>query len=109
MRKLNLENYQFDVVDEKGEITKGTYEFRGSLCAILFNANLQLNAVDLLDREDIARKIRDCNGKNLLLEEEEYSKIKASLDAFQGFGQNDVPFVKRIVDCSEIKVEEKKS
>lgn len=108
MRKINLENYHFDGVDEKGEPKKFPYNMRGNLIAVLFQRELNLNGVELLERDDLARKIRDCKGNEILLEGSEYEKVKQAVDTFTGYGQHDVKFVRRVLEAPEVKVKEDK-
>lgn len=108
MRKINLENYHFDGIDEKGKPKKFPYDVRGNLIAVLFQRQLNLNAMELLERDDLARKIRDCKDREILLEDSEYEKIKQAVNAFKGYGQHDVEFVRRVLECPQVEVEEKK-
>lgn len=108
MRKINLENYLIEGFDEKGKTRKFPYNVKESLVSILFHRNLNLNAMDLLDRDDLARKIRDCKNKEILFEESEFEKIKQSINSFTGYGRNDIEFVNRILKCPKIEVEEKR-
>lgn len=108
-RKINLENYPIQGFDEKGKEKEVPYDVRGSLVTVLFNKDLNLSAVELLDRDDLARRIRDCKGKEILLEEADYQKIRQSLEVIRGgLGQTDVGFVRRVLECPQIEVEEKK-
>lgn len=107
-RKINLENYPFQGFDEKGKEKEFPYDVKGSLVTILFNRDLNLDAVELLDRDDLAHKIRDCKEKEVLLEEAEYQKVKQAVDVFKGFSRNDVEFVRRVLKAPQIEVEEKK-
>ena len=84
------------------------YDVRGSLVEILFHPGLELRAKDLLDRDTLARKINDWPGADLLLEEDEYRKVVAGLEAVRGLGRNDVEFVRRVHQAPQAEVEAKK-
>jgi len=84
------------------------YDVRDSLIEVMFSRDLQLSARELLDRDDLARKIRDCSDGFVLLEEEEWKKLEKAVNTIKGFGKPDVEFVHRILEAEEVKVEEKK-
>lgn len=108
MRKLSLENYFFEGLDEKGQPKNFPYNVKLNLIASLFQRQNNLHSEELLERDDIARKIRDCKENEIILEESEYDKIKQAINIISGYGQDDVEFVKRILKCPQIEVEEKK-
>jgi hypothetical protein len=108
MRKLSLENYFFERSDEKGQPMNLPYNVKLNLIACLFQRQNNLNAIELLERDDLARKIRGCKENEILLEEIEYNKIKQAIDIITGYGEDDIEFVKRIFKCPQIEVEEKK-
>jgi len=80
------------------------YDVRNSCIEVLFSPQLQLSARQVLDRDDLARKIRDCPDSAVLLEETEYQILKGSLDSVTGLGRNDVQFVRRIYAAPEVQV-----
>lgn len=83
------------------------YDVRNSLIEVLFAPNQGLSARDILDRDDLARKIRDWPDATLLLEDTEYDKVKQALESVTGFGRNDVEFVRRIFQASKVEVKGK--
>lgn len=83
------------------------YLVRDSIVEILFHPGLQLAAKDLLDRDTLARKIKDWPGDDLLLEEEEYKKVVSGMEALRGLGRHDVEFVKRILNAQTVEVQAK--
>ena len=107
MRKLNLEKYTISVRDANGAIETKPYDFKESLIQLMFHPNLRLSGKTLLETNIVAEKIMEAD-KEILLEEEEYNKVKSSIDQFEGFTRNEVELVKRIIECPEIDVKEKK-
>lgn len=79
------------------------YNVRDSLIEILFNPELGLTAKLLLERDDLARKIKDSPGDEILLEDAEYDKVKAAVEALHGLNHNDVQFVKRILEAMPLQ------
>ena len=56
----------------------------------------------------LAIKLEQCKDDEILLEEDEYQRIKKAVDAFKGFNRNDVELVTRINDAELVEVEPKK-
>jgi hypothetical protein len=86
---------------------EATYDVKNSLIQILFAPNQGLTATEILYRDDLARKIRDCAEDTLLLEESEYEKVKTAVNAVTGFGVNDVTLIKRVIKAPAVEVQEK--
>lgn len=103
MKKINITTYKVTVRTATGETKEIDYGMKDSLVTILFNQELKLSAVDLLKQNKLAEKITDA-GDELLLEDEEYSRVKAALDIVQGLGRNDVTFVERILEAEAVEV-----
>lgn len=83
------------------------YLVRESMVEMLFNPSLGLSAKDLLDRDPLARRIKDLPGNDLLLEEEEYKKVLTALEALRGLGRHDVEFAKRVLNAPTVEVQAK--
>ena len=111
MRRINLENYTEVVRDEgSGNDIELPYPVKNSMIEALLSRDLGLSAREVLDREDLARRIRDCpDGTILLIEEEEYKKLVSAIDTIKGWCRTDMEFLKRITEAPEVEVEEKKS
>lgn len=88
------------------ELVDMPYEVKSSLIELLFSRELHLSGPELLERDDLARKVRDCDGV-LLLEEPEWQKLKSSVESTTGFGRPDVELVRRIMNAKDVPVEEK--
>jgi len=56
----------------------------------------------------LAIKLEQCKEDEILLEEEEYQRIKKALDTYKGFGRNDIELITRINEAEKVEVETKK-
>jgi hypothetical protein len=108
LRQINLDSYKVDVRGQDGNDVEVPYDVKNSMIEILFSRDLHLSAREALNRDDLARKIRDCPDGSILLEESDYSKLEKAVDAITGFGRTDVEFIRRILEAPRIQVEEKK-
>jgi len=103
MRKLNLENYSIPKRNERGEVDGAVpYQVKPSVIELLFSRQQGLNAVQLLERDELATKIHGYSGDTILLEDAEFVIIEKALDAVTGLGKEDVEFVKRIKQAEKI-------
>lgn len=109
MRRLNLENYT-EIVrgEESGKDVALPYPVKDSMVDVLLSRELGLSAREVLDREDLARKIRDCSDGSILIEDEEWKKLQAAVETIKGWCRTDLEFLHRIMDAPEVPVEEKK-
>lgn len=108
MRKLNISDYQIEIFDSEDKALINTsYEFKRSLINVLFHPQLQLTAIELLERDKLGQKILSCNDGSLLLEDAEYGKIRNAMEEIRGFCRADVEFVKRIMEAEQVEVTEK--
>ena len=114
MRKLNLGNYTVkmkvpDRMNPGQEIeTEFPYRFKDSVLNLMFIPQLQLSGAELVKQNVLAMKLETCKDDEILLEEDEYQRIKRAIDTFKGFGRNDVELVTRISEAAEVEVEPKK-
>jgi len=106
MRKINIEDYILESMDNAGNVVKGPYKVKESLIGILFHPDLKLGGRELLLRDKLADKINDSEGE-ILLEETDYYKLKLAIETINGYTRNDVEFVQRILDAEEVEVVEK--
>lgn len=83
------------------------YLVRDSIVEILFHPNLQLGGKQLLDQNILALKIEKWPDNDLLLEEDEYNKVKAGVEALRGLGRHDVEFISRILNAPTVEVQAK--
>jgi len=114
MRKINLRNYtvRIKIPDQmnpgRTADAELPYGVRDSLLNLLFVPALQLNGAELVKQNVLAMKLEQCREDEILLEDEEYNRIKRAADVFKGFGRNDVELVLRINDAEVVEVEPKK-
>ena len=114
MRKLNLKNYMVKVraPDQMnpGKVIEGEYPYhvKASILNLMFIRDLQLNGAELVKQNVLAMKLEQCKNDEILLEDEEYSRIKKAADTFKGFGRNDVELIERINEAGVVEVEPKK-
>ena len=106
MRKLNLENYIVSVRDIEGKLNNIPYAFKDAIINLMFHPDLKLSGKALLEANIVAEKILEAD-KEIILEEDEYNKVKNAIDSFQGFTRNEVELVKRVSECPKIDVKEK--
>jgi len=106
MRKLNVENYINKIRTNEG-FEDVEYPFKDSLIYMMFDRGLQLAGRRLLEQNVLAEKILKAE-KEIILEEAEYNQIKTAVEAFKGCARVEVELVKRVLECPEIDIEEKK-
>jgi len=114
MRKLNLKDYtvKMRVLDKinPGEKVEAEYPYdvKTSIMNLMFNTALQLGGAELVRQNILAMKLEQCNDDEILLEDEEYDRIKKAFDTFKGFSRADVELVRRINEAEKVEVEPKK-
>lgn len=106
MRKLNLENYTVAKRERTplGEDidTELPYHFKDSILNLMFIRELQLSGAELVKQNVLAIKIETCKDGEIILEDEEWQRIKKAVDTFKGFNRNDVELVRRITEAEEV-------
>lgn len=113
MRKLKLANYTIkmkvpDRMNPGQEIdTEFPYRVKDSILNLMFIPQLQLSGAELVKQNVLAIKLETCKDDEILLEEEEYQRIKRAVDAFKGFNRNDVELVTRINEAEVVEVQSK--
>jgi len=111
MRKLNLENYTVKVRQpdpmKLGEMIDAEmpYNFKDSILNLLFYKDLELDGFELVRQNILATKIETCKASEVLLEEDEYQRVKRAVAVFKGFNRHDVELVTRVNEAAEIEVE----
>jgi len=113
MRKLNLENYtvKIKVPDQRNlgqEIeAELPYLTKTSILNVMFHPDLQLSGAELVRQNVLAIKLEQCKDNEILLEDEEYNRIKKAFDTFKGFSRADVELVTRINEAEVVEVTKK--
>lgn len=107
MRKLDLRNYEVTqkVRGGNGEVIEITapYIVKDSILNIMFLPALKLMGAALVRQNILAIKIEQA-GDEVMLEEQEYERIKESVEAYPAQSRADVEFVDRILNQTlEIK------
>jgi len=114
MRKINLKDYTVkikvpDNMNPGQEIeAEYPYHFKDSVLNLMFIRELQLGGAELVKQNVLAMKLEQCKDDEILLEEDEYQRIKKAVDTFKGFNRNDVELVTRINEAEVVEVEPKK-
>jgi len=114
MRKLNMANYmvKLKVPDQMnpGQMIEGEYPYhtKDSILNLLFIKDLQLTGAELVKQNVLAVKLESCKEDEILLEDEEWGRIKRAIDTFKGFDRNAVELVRRINEAEKVEVEPKK-
>ncbi len=113
MRKLNLKGYtvKSKVPDpmKPGALmdVEFPYPLMDSILNIMFRRELQLSGAELVKQNALALKLEACKADEILLEDEEYERIKGAFDRCLGFGRDDVELVTRINEAEVVEVEQK--
>jgi len=108
VKKINLDNYEIEVQQQDGSYSKIPYDVKKSIGDIILAPPLKLNGTELLKNNLIAQKIIECKDSFILLEQNEYNVIRNAIDVLDMFGKHDVKLIKKIVDATDVEVEEKK-
>lgn len=109
MRKIDISSYMVKVKapdqENPGKTIEGEwpYNTKESILNLLFNPALQLTGAELVRQNMLAMKLESCKEDEILLEDEEYGRLKKAVDTHKGFARNDVELVTRINEAEEIK------
>jgi len=102
MRKLDLTNYQWaqkvqnPVLGSVETITL-PYLVKDSILNLLFLPDLRLAGAALVRQNVLAMKIEQADGA-ILLEEEEYQRVRAAAEAYKAQSRADVALIDRILN-----------
>ena len=114
MRKLNMANYmvKFSTPDRMipGKMIESEHPYypKESILNLLFNPDLQLTSAEVVRTNLLAMKLESCKEDVIILEDEEYNRIKTAVETFRGFGRNEVELIERINEAEVVEVEPKK-
>ncbi len=103
MKKISLAGHIVEEVGVNGQPNEVEYPFKNCLSEVLFNPQLKLSAVDILEREPIYKKIQNAE-KFILLEDAEHKLLKSAIDNTKGFRLMDIEMVKRVRDAEDYEV-----
>jgi hypothetical protein len=101
MRKLDLRDYQVTQKVRGGdgepiEIT-ASYNVKDSVLNIMFLPDLRLQGAELVRQNVLAIKIEQ-SGDEVMLEEEEYQRVKKAAENYKAQGRADVELIDRILN-----------
>ncbi len=101
MRKLNLKNYQWKQKvlggDMKVKEITAPYQVKDSILNIMFLPALALRGAELVKQNVLAIKIEQAKD-SILLEDEEYERLKKAAEAYPGQSRADVELIDRILN-----------
>lgn len=105
MRKIELQNYLVTLTRENGEVESKPYNVKDSIISCFLHPALKLTGRELLLRGKLTKQIEEANG-SILVEEENYRKLRQAFERIEGFTRNDMELVRRVLEAEEIEVGE---
>ncbi len=110
MRKVNLKPYDVPLTGQDGKQKSVPYSVVNSLASLLFSPAVQITGRDILRQGALAKQIEDAEDEGeVLLEEEEYNRLKQAVEAFKGYGRSEVELVRRVLEAEKVEVKPSKS
>jgi len=106
MRKINMREFKVSIFNKDMSKQEVDYALKDSIIEIIFNPALKLNGTRLLKQNDLAKKVLDAEDE-LLLEDEEYNRLKDALEKVEGLGKNDVILVERVINAEKVEIQAK--
>jgi len=101
MRKLDLRNYEITQKVRGGDglpiEIKAPFSVKDSVINVLFMPALKLMGAALIRQNILAMKIEQAQDE-IMLEEEEYGRIKAAIEVYPAQSRADVELVDRILN-----------
>lgn len=110
MRKIELQNYMVRMPAANGNFELKPYNVKESMVSCLLHPALKLTGRELLLRNKLATRIEEAeivegNG-HILVEEDDYRKLKQAFEIIEGFTKSDMELVRRVLEAEEIEVGE---
>lgn len=108
MRKIDLNPYNVETngKDKDGNPIVLPYEVQESIINALYSSELHLGAMELLNNDRLAQKIKSGDKLSLLLEEEEYSRLRRAFESIHNYSRDDVELVRRVMEAPDVPVKE---
>lgn len=113
MRKIILKNYTVKrKVPDKMNLAKEIecelpFFVKTSILNVMFIPELLLSNADLVRTNILAMKLEQCKEDEIILEEEEYQRLKKAFDTFRGFNRDAMELVSRINEAEMVEVKTK--
>lgn len=108
MRKIDVRPYPITLALPNGQEITDDFKVKESLAICLCHPQLQISGLELLNRRKILDKIEAADG-TLLLEDDEWEKMKQALETITGMSKNEIPMIERVLEAEEIEVTEKQN
>lgn len=110
MRKIELQNYMVKMPAANGNFELKPYNVKESMVSCLLHPALKLTGRELLLRNKLATRIEEAeivegNG-HILVEEDDYRKLRQAFEIIEGFTKSDMELVSRVLEAEEIEVGE---
>jgi len=102
MRKIDLVPYTYESGADAPAIVINVRDF---LPQVLCHPSLNLEGLQLLERNDVRLKIRNAAGDSVLLEEAEWKKLDEAVRRVKGFGEAFMELFLRVRDAEKVEVE----
>ena len=110
MRKIDVGNYMIQMRNAEGNPEPKPYKVKDSMVNCLLHPSLQLTGRELLLRDKFATRIEETEivkgVGHILVEEEDYRKLRQAFEKIGGFTKNDMELVRRVLEAEEIDVKE---
>lgn len=106
MRSVNLKPYDIVVGKTKdGAEIKQPFNVVKNIIDVLFAPAQQLAGRDLLKQGALADQIESAEAEGeVLLEEEEWNRLKIAVEVIKGYTRDHIEFMKRIVDAPKADI-----
>ena len=105
MRKIKLQNYLVKLTGANGEVESKPYNVKESIISCFLHPALKLTGRELLLRGKLTKQIEKADD-SILVEEEDFRKLKRAFEQIEGFTRNDMELVRRVLEAEEIEVSE---
>lgn len=117
VRRINLQDYPVTLpnadagrpLPDGKSVVPATYEttypVKGSLIEMLMARDNQLSGSELLSRDELARRINNCEDGEILLTEEEWHKAVGAVETVRGLSKPDVELVRRVLKAEQVEAE----
>ena len=99
------------ILTPDGNFAPKPYNVKESMVSCLLHPALKLTGRELLLRNKLATRIEEApivegNG-HILVEEEDFRKLRQAFETIEGFTKSDMELVRRVLEAEEIEVKEK--